>query len=64
MIAAALAIGETVARACHVGKITKKRGRRMLAEIHAFLARRAEQLLPFSSQLAERLKEVAPPGYL
>ena len=61
---AALAVGETVARACHVGMLPKKSGRRMLAECDNFLRVRAARLLPFAAALADRLVDVAPKGYL
>jgi hypothetical protein len=61
---AALAVGETVARACHVGMLQKKSGRRMLAECDAFLGVRAPRLLPFAAALAARLADVAPQGFL
>jgi hypothetical protein len=61
--AAALAAGETAARACRVGAFEKKTGRRLLAETHAFLER-AANVTPFAEDLAARLREVAPVGYL
>jgi hypothetical protein len=61
---AALAVGETVARACHVGALQRKPGRWMLMECHAFLGLRAPRLLPFSAALAAQLIDVAPQGYL
>ena len=61
---AALAVGETVARACHVGMVSEKSGRRMLAECDAFLRTKAARLLPFASALADRLVDIAPQGYL
>ena len=60
---AALAAGETAARACRVGAFEKKTGRLMLAETHAFLERAAE-VTPFAEVLAARLREAAPAGYL
>ena len=62
--AAALAVGETVARACHIGMADRRKGRRLLAECHQFLAVRAAKLLPFAAELAEKLKQAAPAGYL
>ena len=61
---AVLAVGETVARACHVGMLQKKSGRRMLADCDQFLRVRAPALLPFASALAARLADVAPAGFL
>ena len=61
--AAALAAGETAARACRVGAFEKKIGRRLLLETHAFLERAAETT-PFAEALAARLREAAPAGYL
>ena len=61
--AAALAAGETVARACRVGAFEKKAGRRLLAETHACLER-AAAVMPFAEELAARLREIAPVGYL
>ena len=61
---AALAVGETVARACHVGMLQKKSGRRMLADCDQFLRVRAPALLPFASALAARLADVAPADFL
>ena len=60
--AAALAAGETAARACRVGAFEKKTGRRLLAETHAFLER-AAAVTPFAEDLAARLREIAPVGY-
>ena len=61
--AAALAAGETAARACRVGAFEKKIGRRLLLETHAFLER-AAKTTPFAEALAARLREAAPAGYL
>ena len=62
--AAALAVGETVARACHLGMLDRRKGRKLLAECHQFLAVRAARLLPFAADLAEKLKQAAPERYL
>jgi hypothetical protein len=62
--AAALAAGETAARACRVGAFGKKKGRFLLTEAHAFLHEKAPNVLPFASSLAARLREVAPAGFL
>lgn len=62
--AAALALGEVAARACHVGMLKKKVGRKVLGECYAFLAIKAPTLLPFSAPLAVKLAEVSPRGFL
>ena len=62
--AAALAAGETASRACRVGAFDKKIGKLLLQEAHGFLHNRANNVLPFSVELAARLREVAPAGFL
>jgi hypothetical protein len=56
--AAALAAGETLARACAVDAVDRRRGKRALAECHAFLRDRAPRLLPFAAELAQKLQAV------
>jgi hypothetical protein len=36
----------------------------MMATCHSFLAQRASRLLPFSADLALKLRKVAPPGFI
>ena len=64
MPSAALAVGETVARASYVGLASKRQGREMMAHCHSFLAQRASRLLPFAADLAVKLRKVAPPGFI
>ena len=64
MPSAALAVGETVARASYVGLVSKRQGREMMAHCHSFLAQRASRLLPFAADLAVKLRKVAPPGFI
>jgi hypothetical protein len=61
--AAALAAGETVARAYRAGALEKKLGRRLFSETRVFLSRRAPTVLPFAAELAERLREISPAGF-
>ena len=64
MPSAALAVGETVARASYVGLVSKRQGREMMAHCHSFLAQRASRLLPFAADLAVKLRKVAPPWFI
>jgi hypothetical protein len=61
---AALAVGETVARASYTGLVSRRQGKEMMATCHSFLAQRASRLLPFSADLALKLRKVAPPGFI
>ena len=48
----------SLARACAVDAVDRRRGKRALAECHAFLRDRAPRLLPFAAELAQKLQAV------